>query len=192
MIKQHGIAQSFYIMGEIYANDNYDSRNYDKAMQNFKRSLEISQRINDPHAECHAEYNIGRLYSRDDYSKDYNEAIKHLQKGLKKSKYIFDRETTAKILNVMGKIEYDNGKVSDSIGHFGECLKTLREIQNGKGIIAEVLENIKSLKDKSLKDKSSDAYSKAKINDSGNLEKEISALYEEAKNLAEANGPICV
>ncbi|MBN1599858.1 MAG: tetratricopeptide repeat protein [Bacteroidales bacterium] len=111
---------------------------FEKALDNFNKTIKLCEQINDQRCISNAVFNKGNTYY---YLGDIPKAIECYEKSLKISEETDDKESISKSLNNIGIMYADLDEIPKAIEYYKKSLKVQEEI-NDKGSIANTLNNI--------------------------------------------------
>lgn len=112
--------------------------NMSKALEQYGKSLKISEQIGDQDAITSSLFNLGGLYES---AGDVPKALSYYDRCLKIQEQIGDKTGIAESLNSIGFIYRNQGDVHKGLGYYRRSLK-IREALGDKKRIAESLNNI--------------------------------------------------
>ncbi|NSW46609.1 MAG: tetratricopeptide repeat protein, partial [Bacteroidales bacterium] len=124
-------------IGIIYSNQ----KNYEKSLEYYQKSLEISKKINDKYGIATCYNNIGGIYKAQNKVK---QAIEFYQKSLKIHEELGDKNGLASCYNNIGGSYKYKGNYEKALEYYQKSLKIKEEI-NDKNGIALVYGNIADL-----------------------------------------------
>ncbi|MES2288028.1 MAG: tetratricopeptide repeat protein [Bacteroidota bacterium] len=108
-----------------------DTGNYQQALVNHQKALNVSQEIRDKRSIASSFYNVGNIYLRQN---KYHEALKNVLASLKINKEINDNKGVARSHNTIGNIYKDQGNYPEALKSFLASLKINEEMGYERGM----------------------------------------------------------
>jgi len=108
---------------------------YDKAMSNFKNSLEIAKKKNDLKNEALYLHQIGNIYFQ---KSDYEAALFHYQKAKELFEKIGDSKGVASSLHQIGMIYQNKGDYDAALTNYKKSIEIKEKIGDIKGVAASL------------------------------------------------------
>ncbi|MEW5768042.1 MAG: tetratricopeptide repeat protein [bacterium] len=133
-IDEKNIAKLISKMGQIY----YLLGDYDSALKQYQKALEIIERIGDIAQVAKSLHQIGMVYHQ---RGDYDSALKQYQKALEIDERIGDIAGVAGSLHNIGMIYHQRGDYDSAIKHYQKALEIAERIGDIAGV-AKSLHNI--------------------------------------------------
>ena len=123
---RQGVAASFVSLGNAY----YALGQYEKAIDYYQRSLDLSKKINDRQGEANSLGNLGVVYQS---LGQYKKAIDYHQKSLDIKKEISDRQGEVASLGNLGNAYYSLEQYQKAIDYYQRSLDLSKEINDRQG-----------------------------------------------------------
>ena len=123
---RQGVAASFVSLGNAY----YALGQYEKAIDYYQRSLDLSKEINDRQGEANSLNNLGEV---DQSFGQYEKAIHYHQQSLDIKKNIGDRQGIAHSLGGLGLAYNSLGQYQKAIEYYQQSLTIKKEIGDRSG-----------------------------------------------------------
>lgn len=131
---QEGQATALKNLGNIYLLQS----NLSQALDNFLKSLQLYEKINNPAGIAQTLNNIGIVYHT---LQDYKQAKKYYERVLKIDEITGDEKGQASTLNNIGDIYYQQKEYNEAYQYYDQSLKIRRKLKD-QGGIATSLKNI--------------------------------------------------
>ncbi len=137
--KEYKVYQKYYSGALLNSGVFYQQQNnFEKAIDNYSMSLQISEQLNDLESCAYALNNIGYIYN---YQGDLRKALTFLEKSLKIYEQIKDMQGIATTLTNIGVIYESQGDLTTTLSYYTKSLKIYNEIGD-KGGLATSYNNI--------------------------------------------------
>ena len=128
------VSRTFLEIGAHY----YRKSAYTQAMENFQKSLEIAEKINDKSLAASAYTNIGNIFGDE---KDYEAAVKYYMKALEMKESSNEKRLIGTSYNNIGIAYKKLGKLENALEFYHKALMAYRQ-NNDKGGISRAYNNI--------------------------------------------------
>jgi CHAT domain-containing protein/Tfp pilus assembly protein PilF len=103
---------------------------YDKAVDHYKRSLQVAQTIGNRRGIGRTLNNVGMVFA--DWGR-YDKAVEYYHKSLSISEEIGDRTMAGKTLNNLGLVYWDWGRYDQAVEYYEKSLKVAHEVGDRPG-----------------------------------------------------------